>query len=145
MKHYSRTLFNGAVKPALIVGALSAIVASITSGSNGLKGSLLATLIVFIFFAIHLLLAKVTTVGSKNDFCNHDALVFFKSYCDSALLGLGTKLGGGSNSFCPGCDGGYYCLDRWRGKGILATRGCSWQQKMRVLTGQFLVTCSPAC
>jgi hypothetical protein len=61
MKHYSRTLFNGAAKPALIVGALSTIVALITSGLNGLKASLLATLIVFIFFAIHLFLAKVTT------------------------------------------------------------------------------------
>ena len=61
MKHYSRILFNGAVKPALIVGALAAIVALAFSGLIGLKASLLATLIVFIFFAIHLFLAKVTT------------------------------------------------------------------------------------
>jgi ATP synthase protein I len=61
MKHYSRTLFNGAVRPALIVGAIAAIISFITSGPNGLKASLLATLIVFIFFAIHLFLAKVTT------------------------------------------------------------------------------------
>jgi hypothetical protein len=61
MKHYSRTLFNGAVRPALIVGAIAAIISFITSGSDGLKASLLATLIVFIFFAIHLFLAKVTT------------------------------------------------------------------------------------
>jgi type IV secretory pathway TrbD component len=60
MKHYSRILFNGAVKPALIVGALAAIVALAFSGLSGLKASLLATLIVFIFFAIHLFLAKVT-------------------------------------------------------------------------------------
>ncbi len=61
MKHYSRTLFNGAVRPALIVGAIAALISFITSGPNGLKASLLATLIVFIFFAIHLFLAKVTT------------------------------------------------------------------------------------
>jgi hypothetical protein len=61
MKHYSRILFNGAVKPALIVGALAAIVALAFSGLSGLKASLLATLIVFTFFAIHLFLAKVTT------------------------------------------------------------------------------------
>lgn len=61
MKHYSRTLFNGAVRPALIVGVIAALISFITSGPNGLKASLLATLIVFIFFAIHLFLAKVTT------------------------------------------------------------------------------------
>ena len=61
MKHYSRTLFNGAVRPALIVGAIAALISFITSGPNGLKASLLATLIVFIFFAIHLFLAKVTS------------------------------------------------------------------------------------
>jgi hypothetical protein len=61
MKHYSRILFNGAAKPALIVGALAATVAFVTSGMNGLKASLLATVIVLIFFAIHLFLAKVTT------------------------------------------------------------------------------------
>jgi hypothetical protein len=61
MKHYSRILFNGAVKPALIVGALAAIAALAFSGLSGLKASLVATLIVFIFFAIHLFLAKVTT------------------------------------------------------------------------------------
>jgi hypothetical protein len=61
MKHYSRILFNGAAKPALIVGILAALVALMISGLSGLKASLLATLIVFIFFAIHLFLAKVTT------------------------------------------------------------------------------------
>ena len=61
MKHYSRILFNGAAKPALIVGILAALVALIISGLSGLKASLLATLIVFIFFAIHLFLAKITT------------------------------------------------------------------------------------
>jgi len=61
MKHYSRILFNGAVKPALIVGALAAIAALAFSGLSGLKASLVATLIVFVFFAIHLFLAKVTT------------------------------------------------------------------------------------
>lgn len=61
MKHYSRTLFNGAAKPAFAVGVLAAVVAFITSGLNGLEASLLATLIVLIFFAIHLFLAKVTT------------------------------------------------------------------------------------
>ena len=61
MKHYSRILFNGAAKPALIVGILAALVALMISGLSGLKASLLATLIVFIFFAIHLFLAKITT------------------------------------------------------------------------------------
>lgn len=61
MKHYSRILFNGAAKPALIVGILAALVALIISGLSGLKASLLATLIVFIFFAIHLFLANITT------------------------------------------------------------------------------------
>jgi Ca2+/Na+ antiporter len=61
MKHYSRILFNGAVKPTLIVGLLAAILSFAFSGSGGLKASLLATSIVFIFFAIHLFLAKVTS------------------------------------------------------------------------------------
>ncbi len=55
-----RELLRGALIPTLIVGTLSLIASSILKGLPGFFGALLAQAIVLIFFAAHLVVARMT-------------------------------------------------------------------------------------
>ena len=53
-------LWKGAIAPATVVAALSAMVLTGINGQPGLFGSLLASFTVIIFFSIHLLVARIS-------------------------------------------------------------------------------------
>lgn len=54
-------LWKGALLPAIAVGFLGVVGCTINRGKSGFIGALLANIIVVIFFAIHLLISKVST------------------------------------------------------------------------------------
>ena len=54
-------MWKGALIPAISVGVVGVIGCTITRGKSGFIGSLLANIIVVIFFAIHLVISKVST------------------------------------------------------------------------------------
>ncbi|CAB4885890.1 unannotated protein [freshwater metagenome] len=55
-----RELLRGALVPTLIVGVVALIASTVVKGSAGFFGALLAQAIVVIFFAAHLVVAKLT-------------------------------------------------------------------------------------
>ena len=55
-----RELLRGALIPTLIVGAVALVGSSIYEGVPGFVGALLAQAIVLIFFAAHLVVARIT-------------------------------------------------------------------------------------
>jgi hypothetical protein len=54
------TLWKGAILPSSIVAIFLIITMSVVNGRSGLLGALLASIIVLIFFSIHLLVARIS-------------------------------------------------------------------------------------
>jgi len=53
-------LGKGAIFPALLIATLACVGVSVVKGMSGLLAGLLASLTVFIFFSVHLLVAKIS-------------------------------------------------------------------------------------
>ncbi len=60
-KHHSDTkLWKGAISPAVITSVILIVIMTIAKGRSGLLGALLASVIVIIFFSVHLLVARLS-------------------------------------------------------------------------------------
>ena len=56
--NFENKMWRGAVLPSLVTGLISGLVVTIWRGRPGAFAALLAILLVFIFFSVHLLVAK---------------------------------------------------------------------------------------
>ena len=48
-------LLRGAIRPSLLVGAIAILIFSLAKGLSGFYGALLAQIVVFIYFVVHIL------------------------------------------------------------------------------------------
>lgn len=79
-----RDLLRGALIPSLAVGVIAIIVSSVTQGSSGFIGALLAQLVVVMYFAVHIGVSKI----SRNlDPMSTMALALFSYFAKFILLG----------------------------------------------------------
>jgi len=60
MINYPALFLKGASIPALIIGVIGTVVATIVAGSSGLFAGLAALVVVVLFFIIHLIIAATT-------------------------------------------------------------------------------------
>ena len=58
--NFENKMWRGAVLPSLVTGLISGLVVTIWRGRPGAFAALLAILLVFIFFSVHLLVAKIS-------------------------------------------------------------------------------------
>lgn len=80
-----KDLLRGALIPSLVVGVLAIIIAALVRGSAGLVGALVAQLVVVIYFAVHLGVARI----SRNlDPGSTFALALFSYFAKFLLLGI---------------------------------------------------------
>ena len=78
-------LLRGALRPTLAVGAVAVIAFSISKGKSGFYGALLAQLVVFIYFVVHIFVSKI----SRNlDPISTMALALFSYFAKLFFLGL---------------------------------------------------------
>jgi hypothetical protein len=79
-----RDLLRGALFPSLAVGLIAIIVSTVTRGSSGFMGALLAQLVVVMYFAVHIGVSKI----SRNlDPMSTMALALFSYFAKFILLG----------------------------------------------------------
>ena len=79
-----RDLLRGALIPSLAVGVIAIIVSTITLGTPGFMGALLAQLVVVMYFAVHIGVSKI----SRNlDPMSTMALALFSYFAKFILLG----------------------------------------------------------
>jgi hypothetical protein len=79
-----RDLLRGALIPSLVVGVIAIIISTITQGSPGFMGALLAQLVVVMYFAVHIGVSKI----SRNlDPMSTMALALFSYFAKFILLG----------------------------------------------------------
>lgn len=80
-----KQLWKGAVVPATIVGLVGLLVAGFLRGSAGILGALVAQVIVLMFFAVHLMISKI----SRNlDPMRTMVLAMFSYFLKVLILGL---------------------------------------------------------
>lgn len=58
--HSSTSMLRGAIKPSLLVSALTILISFVIQGLPGFWGGLLASLVVVIFFSVSLLISRLT-------------------------------------------------------------------------------------
>ena len=58
--NFENKMWRGAFLPSLVTGLISGLVVTIWRGKPGTFAALLAILLVFIFFSVHLLVAKIS-------------------------------------------------------------------------------------
>lgn len=58
--NFENKMWRGAFLPSLVTGLISGLVVTIWRGKPGAFAALLAILLVFIFFSVHLLVAKIS-------------------------------------------------------------------------------------
>lgn len=58
--HSSTSMLYGAIKPSLVVSALTVLIGFVVQGLPGFWGGLLASLVVVIFFSVSLLISRLT-------------------------------------------------------------------------------------
>jgi hypothetical protein len=77
-------LLRGALIPSLVIGVIAIVVSTVTRGSSGFMGALLAQLVVVMYFAVHIGVSKV----SRNlDPMSTMALALFSYFAKFVLLG----------------------------------------------------------
>lgn len=60
MINYPALFLKGAITPALIIGIIGTVLATVVAGSRGLFAGLAALIVVLLFFIIHLIIAATT-------------------------------------------------------------------------------------
>lgn len=60
LKSTESQLLRGALVPTLIVGVVSLILSTLIKGNSGLIGSLIAELVVILFFIVHIFISKIS-------------------------------------------------------------------------------------
>lgn len=60
MINYPALFLKGAITPALIIGIIGTVLATVAAGSRGLFAGLAALIVVLLFFIIHLIIAATT-------------------------------------------------------------------------------------
>jgi hypothetical protein len=83
-RSFEADLGKGAVIPATIVGVIGIIIAGLWRGQSGILAGLLAQFIVLFFFAIHLLVAKIS---NKLDPIAVMGLAMFSYFAKVIVLG----------------------------------------------------------
>ena len=78
-------LFKGAILPSAILAAISVAMSTILRGRPGFIGALLASVIVIIFFTVHLLVARMTR---EADPILTMALAIFSYFAKLILIGV---------------------------------------------------------
>jgi len=58
--NYPALFLKGAITPALIIGIIGTVLATVVAGSRGLFAGLAALIVVLLFFIIHLIIAATT-------------------------------------------------------------------------------------
>ena len=84
-RSFESDLGKGAVIPATIVGVIGVIIAGLWRGKSGILAGLLAQFIVLLFFAIHLLVAKIS---NKLDPIAVMGLAMFSYFAKVIVLGV---------------------------------------------------------
>ncbi len=78
-------LLKGALLPTAVVGALAIAIATYLEGRAGLFGALLAQVVVLIYFALHILVSKIST---NLDPVTTMSLAMFSYFAKFLALGL---------------------------------------------------------
>lgn len=78
-------LFKGAILPSVMLAAISISMSTILRGGPGFIGALLASVIVIIFFTVHLLVARMTR---EADPILTMALAIFSYFAKLILIGV---------------------------------------------------------
>lgn len=60
MINYPALFLKGAITPALIIGVIGTVLATVVAGSRGFFAGLAALIVVLLFFIIHLIIAATT-------------------------------------------------------------------------------------
>ena len=78
-------LLRGAIRPSLLVGAIAILIFSLAKGFSGFYGALLAHIVVFIYFVVHILVSRLTR---NLDPLSTMAMALFSYTAKLVLLGV---------------------------------------------------------
>lgn len=78
-------LLRGAIRPSLLVGAIAILIFSLAKGLSGFYGALLAQIVVFIYFVVHILVSRLTR---NLDPLSTMAMALFSYTAKLVLLGV---------------------------------------------------------